>query len=127
MAKIAGLPNGLFLQGTIFDQVTQDMRIANEEIFGPVATIHEWSDYEQMLAEVGSVEQGLAAGIWTASLSQANTTAKRIQAGRGWVNCYNLFPSGATFGGMKDSGFGREDAVEKIGRESGRAEGGHDV
>src|SRR3546814_4228346 len=66
MAKIAGLPNGLFLQATIFDQVTQDMRIANEEIFGPVATIHEWSDYEQMLAEVGSVERGLAAGIWTA-------------------------------------------------------------
>ncbi|MAO50213.1 MULTISPECIES: aldehyde dehydrogenase [Alcaligenaceae] len=114
MAKIAGLPNGLFLQATIFDQVTQDMRIANEEIFGPVATIHEWSDYEQMLAEVGSVEQGLAAGIWTASLSQAHTTAKRIQAGRVWVNCYNLFPSGASFGGMKASGFGREDAFETL-------------
>jgi len=114
LAQIPGLPNGLFLQATLFDQVTHDMRIAREEIFGPVATFHEWNDYEQMLEEVGAVDQGLAAGIWTSSLSQAHSTARRIQAGRIWVNCYNLFPSGASFGGMKASGFGREDAFETL-------------
>ncbi|TAL76180.1 MAG: aldehyde dehydrogenase [Burkholderiaceae bacterium] len=113
-AEVAGLPNGLFMEATLFDQVTPEMTIAREEIFGPVATIQEWSDYEQMLRDVDGVEQGLAAGIWTTSLSMAHTTAKRIQAGRIWVNCYNLFPSGASFGGVKASGFGREDAFETL-------------
>ena len=74
----------------------------------------EWDDEAAMLAQVNAVEQGLAAGIWTQSLSRAHATARAIEAGRVWINCYNLFPSGAAFGGTKASGFGREDAFETL-------------
>lgn len=113
-AAVPGYPNALFLEPTIFDEVTPDMRISNEEIFGPVALMYEWSDYEEMMTAVNGVEQGLAAGIWTTNLSTAHRTAQRTQAGRIWINCYNLFPSGAAFGGIKASGFGREDAFETV-------------
>lgn len=113
-AHVKGLPNGLFMEATLFDGVTPEMRVAREEIFGPVAMFMEWDNYEQMIGQVNAVDQGLAAGIWTADLSRAHTAARDIQAGRVWVNCFNLFPSGASFGGMKASGYGREDAFETL-------------
>ena len=114
MAHVARYPDGLFLQPTVFEGVLPGMRVAQEEIFGPVALFFEWDDEAEMLAAVNGVDQGLAAGIWTANLSRAHATAASIEAGRVWVNCYNLFPSGAAFGGMKGSGFGREDAFETM-------------
>lgn len=111
---VDGFPKALFVQPTLFDQVEPEMRIAQEEIFGPVAAMIEWSDEAEMLASVNAIEQGLAAGVWTQSLSRAHETARAIEAGRVWVNCYNLFPSGAAFGGSKGSGFGREDAFETM-------------
>lgn len=113
-SKVDGLPNGVFMEPTIFDQALPEMRIAQEEIFGPVVTFIEWDDFELLIKQVNGIEQGLAAGIWTSSLGRAHTTANRIDSGRVWVNCYNLFPSGASFGGMKGSGFGREDAFETL-------------
>jgi acyl-CoA reductase-like NAD-dependent aldehyde dehydrogenase len=113
-AVVAGLPRGVFMQPTLLDGVDPAMRVAREEIFGPVAMYFDWDDEAAMLAQVNGVEQGLAAGIWTQSLSRAHATARAIEAGRVWVNCYNLFPSGAAFGGTKASGFGREDAFETM-------------
>ena len=113
-ARVEAFPRGIFMQATLLDDVTTTMRVAREEIFGPVAMFFEWDDEAAMHAQVNSVEQGLAAGIWTESLSRAHATARAVAAGRIWVNCYNLFPSGAAFGGTKASGFGREDAFETM-------------
>jgi acyl-CoA reductase-like NAD-dependent aldehyde dehydrogenase len=99
---------------TLFEGVDPQARIAREEIFGPVATFDSWDDEEAMFTQVNAVEQGLAAGVWTSSLSRAHKAARAIQTGRVWVNCYNLYPSGAAFGGSKASGFGREDAFETL-------------
>jgi acyl-CoA reductase-like NAD-dependent aldehyde dehydrogenase len=111
---LADYPNALFLQPTLFADVTPAMRIAREEIFGPVATLHVWDDEEEMLAEANGLDYGLAAGIWTENFGRAHRLARRVEAGRVWINCYNLFPSGAAFGGTKASGFGREDAFETM-------------
>lgn len=113
-ARIAGFPEGLFMEPTLFDEANTQMRIAQEEIFGPVAVFFEWQDKDSMFEQVNAVQQGLAAGIWTGSLSEAHDAARNVRAGRVWINCYNLFPSGASFGGMKASGFGREDAFETL-------------
>jgi acyl-CoA reductase-like NAD-dependent aldehyde dehydrogenase len=90
------------------------MRVAREEIFGPVATFHVWEREEDLFAEVNGLDYGLAAGIWTENFGRALRTARTVHAGRVWINCYNLFPSGAAFGGTKGSGFGREDGFETM-------------
>ncbi|MCW5770441.1 MAG: aldehyde dehydrogenase [Rhodospirillaceae bacterium] len=107
-------PDGLFLEPTLFAGVRADMRVAREEIFGPVATLHEWDDEAAMLEEANGLDYGLAAGIWTENFGRAHRLARRVEAGRVWINCYNLFPSGAAFGGTKGSGFGREDSFETM-------------
>jgi acyl-CoA reductase-like NAD-dependent aldehyde dehydrogenase len=111
---VPGFPAALFVQPTLFADVTPAMRIAREEIFGPVATLHVWSREDDMLAEVNALDYGLAAGIWTENFGRAMRTARAVEAGRIWINCYNLFPSGAPFGGTKGSGFGREDGFETM-------------
>jgi acyl-CoA reductase-like NAD-dependent aldehyde dehydrogenase len=112
--QVAELPRGLFLEPTVFTDVTPDMVIAREEIFGPVLTWFTWSDEDEMLGSVNLLDYGLAAGIWTENLGRAHRTAAAVEAGRIWINCYNLFPSGSAFGGTKASGFGREDAFETL-------------
>jgi acyl-CoA reductase-like NAD-dependent aldehyde dehydrogenase len=112
--SVAKYPNGLFMSPCLFEGVDPSGRVANEEIFGPVATIWTWSDEQAMLDQVNAVSQGLAAGIWTRDITCAHAATQAVQTGRVWVNCYNLFPSGASFGGSKASGFGREDAFETL-------------
>ncbi|MBN9425606.1 MAG: aldehyde dehydrogenase [Burkholderiales bacterium] len=107
-------PNGLFMAPTLLEGVDPDGRVANEEVFGPLATLWEWDDEDRMLARVNSVTQGLAAGVWTRDITRAHKATRAVQTGRVWVNCYNLFPSGAAFGGSKASGFGREDAFQTL-------------
>lgn len=107
-------PEGLFVEPTLFAGVEDDMTVAREEIFGPVATVHVFDEEEEAVGRANALDYGLAAGIWTEDLGRAHRTAQAVEAGRVWVNCYNLFPSGAAFGGMKASGFGREDAVESM-------------
>jgi acyl-CoA reductase-like NAD-dependent aldehyde dehydrogenase len=112
--RVEKYPRGLFMAPMLFENLDPAGRVQREEIFGPVATFSEWSDERAMLDEVNGVEQGLAAGVWTRDLAQAHAAAQAIESGRVWVNCYNLFPSGAAFGGSKASGFGREDAFETM-------------
>ena len=112
--RVDKYPRGLYMAPTLFEGVDPDGRVAREEIFGPVAMLWEWDDEAAMFERVNAVEQGLAAGVWTQSLSRAHAASQAVQSGRVWVNCYNLFPSGAAFGGSKASGFGREDAFETL-------------
>jgi aldehyde dehydrogenase (NAD+) len=90
------------------------MRIAQEEIFGPVLSVIPWSDVDAMIAEANGVAYGLAAGVWTRDLSAAIRTAKALQAGTVWVNMYGYVGAGGPFGGYKESGFGRETAFETL-------------
>jgi acyl-CoA reductase-like NAD-dependent aldehyde dehydrogenase len=112
--QVKDYPNALFMQPTVFVDTEADMVIAREEIFGPVITFQTWSSEYAMMQTANLLDYGLAAGIWTENLGRAHRTARDIEAGRVWINCYNLFPSGAAFGGTKASGFGREDAFETM-------------
>lgn len=112
--SVPAYPKGLFMSPALYEGVDPAGRVANEEIFGPLATIWDWDDEAAMLAQVNAVPLGLAAGIWTRDLVRAHAATQAVQTGRVWVNCYNLFPSGAAFGGSKASGFGREDAFETL-------------
>ena len=112
--KLKDYPKALFIKPTVFADVEADMVIAREEIFGPVVTFHTWSSEYAMMQTANLLDYGLAAGIWTENLGRAHRAARDIEAGRVWINCYNLFPSGAAFGGTKQSGFGREDAFETM-------------
>jgi acyl-CoA reductase-like NAD-dependent aldehyde dehydrogenase len=105
---------GYYVEPTLFGDVTNSMRIAQEEIFGPVLGILRWRDYEQMIHEANDVIYGLAAGIWTSNLKLAHETARRLQAGAVWINRYYNFKSGAPIGGYKKSGFGREAGLETL-------------
>jgi aldehyde dehydrogenase (NAD+) len=109
-----GLERGCYVEPTIFEDVSIKMRIAQEEIFGPVLTVTAWDDHEKMLEEANDVLYGLCAGIWTNDLRTAHKTAQRLEAGYIWINQYDIFPYGAPFGGYKQSGVGRELAAETI-------------
>lgn len=113
-ARVDKYPEGLFLTPTIFDDVVSDMVVATQEIFGPVMTFQRWGEEFELLSMVNGLEYGLAAGIWTENLGRAHRMARAVEAGRVWINCYNLFPSGAAFGGTKASGHGREDSFETM-------------
>jgi acyl-CoA reductase-like NAD-dependent aldehyde dehydrogenase len=112
--NVKDFPKALFMEPTVFIDAEADMVIAREEIFGPVITFQSWSSEYAMMQTANLLDYGLAAGIWTENLGRAHRTARDIEAGRVWINCYNLFPSGAAFGGTKASGFGREDAFETM-------------
>ncbi|RMG54118.1 MAG: aldehyde dehydrogenase family protein [Acidobacteria bacterium] len=105
---------GFYVEPTLFGEVKNSMRIAQEEIFGPVLGILRWRDYDRLIEEANDVIYGLAAGIWTSNLKLAHETARRLQAGMVWINRYYNFKSGAPIGGYKKSGFGREAALETV-------------
>jgi betaine-aldehyde dehydrogenase len=108
------LAKGLFIEPTVFADVQPTMRIAREEIFGPVLSIFKWSDEAKMLQEVNAVEYGLTASIWTNDLSTAHRTAAAVQAGFVWINEVSKHFLGAPFGGYKQSGIGREECFEEM-------------
>lgn len=108
------LKDGFFVEPTLFADVTQDMRIANEEVFGPVLSILKWRDEARMFDDVNAVEYGLTCGIWTTALATAHRAAARVQAGYVWVNNAGRHFIGAPFGGYKQSGLGREESVEEL-------------
>jgi betaine-aldehyde dehydrogenase len=90
------------------------MRIAREEIFGPVLAIMRWSDEATMLEEVNAVQYGLTCSIWTDDLSTAHRTAMAVQVGYVWINEVGKHFLGAPFGGVRQSGFGREECLEEL-------------
>jgi len=108
------LAKGLFIEPTVFADVTQRMRIACEEIFGPVMSVLEWSDEGQMLADVNSVDYGLTCSIWTNDLARALRTANAVEAGYVWINEVSKHFLGAPFGGYKQSGIGREECLGEL-------------
>jgi len=108
------LTKGLFIAPTIFADVTMDMRIAKEEIFGPVLSVFKWNDEEAMLAQVNGVEYGLTWSIWTNDLATAHRTAAAVEAGYVWINEVSKHFLGAPFGGYKQSGIGREECIEEL-------------
>ena len=108
------LAGGWFVEPTVFADVTPDMRIAQEEIFGPVLAILRWSDESHMLAAVNAVDYGLTCSIWTQDLSTAHRTAMAVEAGYVWINEVGKHFLGAPFGGVKRSGFGREECLEEL-------------
>ena len=110
----AHLANGFFMPPTVFAGVTQAMRIANEEIFGPVLSVLAWRDEERMLAEVNAVEYGLSCAIYTRDLATAHRAASRVDAGYVWINGTGRHFLGAPFGGYKQSGQGREESFDEL-------------
>ena len=110
----AKLKNGWFVEPTLFTGVTQEMRLANEEIFGPVLSVLKWRDEETMFDQVNAVEYGLTASVWTQGLANAHRAASRIEAGYVWVNHASSHFIGASFGGYKQSGIGREEGFDEL-------------
>ncbi|HEX6159818.1 MAG TPA: aldehyde dehydrogenase family protein [Thermoanaerobaculia bacterium] len=111
-----GTGKGYFVKPTIFDDVTPEMRIAKEEIFGPVLATLRFGDADDAVQKGNATVYGLAAAVWTRDVSKAHRIARAIKAGTVWVNTYNLYDPSLPFGGFKESGFGRDqgrDALEK--------------
>lgn len=99
---------GFFIEPTIFTNVQDNMKIAQEEIFGPVMSILKFSDVEEVIQRGNETTFGLAAAVWTNDVTKAHKVAHSLRAGTVWVNCYDVFDAAAPFGGFKMSGVGRE-------------------
>ena len=108
------LDRGWFFEPTVFSEVTNDMRIAQEEIFGPVLGIGRFESDEEALRIANDSRFGLAAGIWTNNLQRAHTLASRLEAGTVWINTYRSLNPLSPFGGVKDSGVGKENGIEVV-------------
>ncbi|WP_420860912.1 betaine-aldehyde dehydrogenase [Algirhabdus cladophorae] len=106
--------DGFYLQPTVFTDVTDDMRIAREEIFGPVLSVLEFENEAEAIARANDTEFGLAAGVFTADLTRGHRVAAAFEAGTCYINTYNLAPVEAPFGGSKASGVGRENSKNAI-------------
>jgi len=106
--RAKGLEKGYFVQPTVFTGVSNDMKIAREEIFGPVVSVIPFTDESDAVLQGNDTTYGLAAGVWTRDVSKAHRVARALRAGTVWVNCYNVFDAAAPFGGYKESGYGRE-------------------
>ena len=108
-ATVEGLPDGLFVQPTVFADVTDSMRIAGEEIFGPVMCVLPFDDEDEVVARANATEFGLAAAVFTRDIARGHRVIARLEAGTCWINTYNLTPIAMPFGGVKRSGIGREN------------------
>ncbi len=99
---------GYFIEPTLFTGVTDEMRIAREEIFGPVLSVLKFSEVDELIERANNTNFGLAAAVWTRDIAKAHRFAAKVRAGTIWVNCYDVFDAAAPFGGFKESGLGRE-------------------
>jgi (Z)-2-((N-methylformamido)methylene)-5-hydroxybutyrolactone dehydrogenase len=107
-------PTGWFFQPTVFSEVSNEMRLAQEEIFGPVLGIGRFESDEEAVRIANDTPYGLAAGVWTRDLARAHTVARNLDAGTVWINTYRSLSPLSPFGGFKDSGFGKENGTEVI-------------
>lgn len=105
---------GYFIQPTVFADVTDDMRIAKEEIFGPVQQIIKFKTMEEVIPRANNTAYGLAASVFTRDINKALTYANSVRAGTIWINCYHVVQPQAPFGGYKESGIGREHGEEGV-------------
>jgi aldehyde dehydrogenase (NAD+) len=111
---VSGCGSGWFVQPTIFGDVKNDMRIAQEEVFGPVLSIIRFKDEADAIRIANDVRFGLAAAVWTSDIGRALRMSEKLQAGTVWVNTYRAVSYMAPFGGYKDSGLGRENGIDAI-------------
>ena len=111
---IEGLENGMYIEPTVF-KGTNDMRIFQEEIFGPVLSVTTFKDFDEAIRVANDTIYGLGAGVWARSGTTAYKAGRAIQAGRVWVNQYHTYPAHAAFGGYKQSGIGRETHLMMLG------------
>ncbi|MDV7270264.1 betaine-aldehyde dehydrogenase [Thioclava sp. A2] len=110
----AGNEGALFVQPTVFADVTDEMTIAREEIFGPVMSVLDFETEEEVIARANGTEFGLAAGVFTGDLARGHRVIGQLQAGTCWINAYNLTPVQMPFGAVKASGLGRENSRAAI-------------
>ena len=113
-ASPAGFEHGLFVEPTVFTEVRDPMRIAREEIFGPIMCVFDFDQEAEVIARANDTEMGLAAGVFTQDIKRAHRVVAALQAGTCWINTYNLTPIEMPFGGYKRSGIGRENARAAI-------------
>ena len=107
-ASVPGCEGGFFIQPTVLADVTNEMRVAREEIFGPVLAVIRYSDIDEAIRIANDSDYGLSAGIWTGDLVKAQQVARELRAGSVWVNDWHMMRTDAPFGGYKQSGYGRE-------------------
>jgi phenylacetaldehyde dehydrogenase len=105
---------GYFVEPTVLTNITPDMKVVREEIFGPVLVAAPFQSIDDIAALANDSEFGLGAGIWTQDISKAHALAKKLRAGTVWINCYNVFDASLPFGGYKQSGWGREMGHEAL-------------
>jgi betaine-aldehyde dehydrogenase len=110
----AGFERGFWFEPTVFADVRQEMRIAREEIFGPVLSIQRWSDVDEVIDTANAVEFGLTAAVWTQDITKALRTAQCIKSGYIWINGVNTHVRAVPFGGYKNSGVGRERGLGEL-------------
>jgi betaine-aldehyde dehydrogenase len=111
----AGVPaGGFYLEPTVFADVAATSPLATEEFFGPVLALIPWDDEQEMLAAVHSLDVGLTAAIWTADLARAHRLAREIDAGFIWINEVGKHFLGAPYGGVKQSGIGRDECIGEM-------------
>jgi aldehyde dehydrogenase (NAD+) len=105
---------GFFIEPTIFGDVKNDMKIAREEIFGPVLSVLTFDDIDEVIEQANNNPYGLAAAVWTRDIKKAHSVSRRLKAGTVWINTYGLMDASLPFGGYKSSGFGRELGMHAI-------------
>lgn len=110
----AGQTHGFYVEPTVFADVTDSMTIAREEIFGPVMSILEWTEIEDVVARANNTPYGLTANVWSSDVSRAVATARAVEAGYVFVNSSGKRPLGAPFGGWKSSGLGKGSSLEEL-------------
>jgi aldehyde dehydrogenase (NAD+) len=108
------LSKGYFVQPTVFANVQDNMRIAQEEIFGPVISAISFKDSDELIQRANATTFGLGSGVWTTNVSKAHQVAKALRAGSVWVNCYQAMDPAVPFGGYKMSGYGRESGKQHV-------------
>ncbi|MBN9251630.1 MAG: aldehyde dehydrogenase family protein, partial [Mesorhizobium sp.] len=111
---LQGFDGGCFIEPTVFTGVKDTMRIAREEIFGPVMSVLSFDHEDEVIARANDTEFGLAAGVFTKDLPRAHRVIGDLQAGTCWINAYNLTPVEMPFGGFKQSGIGRENSLAAL-------------
>lgn len=114
VAKVEGMENGLFIEPTILNNVTNTMRVAREEIFGPVTSLISWNDEDDVIRQANDSPYGLGGGVWSKDITEANRMARNLDTGCVWINRYYNLKACVPIGGFKMSGFGRENSQQVL-------------
>jgi acyl-CoA reductase-like NAD-dependent aldehyde dehydrogenase len=112
--RAAEFEKGFWIEPTVYAEVTPDLRLWQQEVFGPVLAVGRWRDFEQAVEMANSTEYGLTGAVWTNDIGNAMRMARRIRSGHIWINGSSLHFLGVPFGGMKSSGVGREEGREEL-------------